>query len=300
MDENNEQVSTKIRRHLGDFSRSERQVARTLLDADPTAGLDSQAVVAKLAKVSGATVSRFVTRLGFENYAEFQHAVRRDLVSKTGTPLDFYPQGVESGDSSDLVSAQIEMLTGAIADTLRGIRPEDLETVSDLLGDRRRRIVVYGGWFSHILARHLFGLLQEIRRGVEFVDSSASHRVSALSDADHRCVAVVFDFQRYEGDTERFGRGMAREGAKLILFTDQNLSPLSDIADVVLPAYLGIPSPFESYTAALALVETVVARTVQKTVDAGRPRFEKFSRVANELVPSWEPLHGIWQAEITD
>ena len=44
-----------------------------------------------------------------------------------------------------------------------------------------------------------------------------------------------------------------------MLFTDPWLSPVAEFADVVLPARVEAPSPFDSIAAPLALVDTLVA-----------------------------------------
>src|SRR6476659_8580372 len=79
-----------VRRRLGELSRSERKVARALLSGPPTIGLESVSQLAARAEVSGPTVSRFVSHLGFDNYAAFQHALLEDLSARVLSPIDVY------------------------------------------------------------------------------------------------------------------------------------------------------------------------------------------------------------------
>ena len=83
-------VSERVRRSLGELSRSERKVARALLSGPPTIGLESVSQLAARAEVSGPTVSRFVARLGFDNYAGFQQALRDDLSARVLSPVEVY------------------------------------------------------------------------------------------------------------------------------------------------------------------------------------------------------------------
>src|SRR6185369_7149559 len=83
-------VTERVRRSLGELSRSERKVARALLSGPPTIGLESVSQLAARAGVSGPTVSRFVSRLGFDNYAAFQQALLEDLSARVLTPIDVY------------------------------------------------------------------------------------------------------------------------------------------------------------------------------------------------------------------
>ena len=241
-------------------------------------GLESSSRVAVHAGVSGPTVIRFVNRLGFPTYAEFQSAVREELEFRFAPPIDLYP--VSNSQDSQFETPHDERFSSSISETFSRLAAADLNQAVDILGNRGLRVLIFGGWFSHFLARHLAGLLQELRPNVHFIENSPQLRVPVLADIDNRCAVVVFDYRRYESDTERIGRLAAAAGAKVMLFTDQWISPVADVADVVLPASVGEARPFESYVAPLALVEAIIARLVESDLDGGRKRFDSFNRLA--------------------
>lgn len=281
----------QIRRRLSEMTTSERKVARALLGGHPTIGLESSTRLAGHAKVSGPTVIRFVNHMGFATYSEFQEAVRGEVSARVTTPVELYPDVSNDvgrpSTASHALEELSESLRSSISETLRRLPMEDLNSAADLLADPRRKVLVFGGWFSSNLARHLAAMLQEMRPAVEFVDDAPSRRVAALCDADKRTTAVAFDFRRYEADTEKFGRSLVKQGGKLILFTDPWLSPLTDAASAVLPASIGTPKPFESYVSTLAVVEALTARVVEKTAAPSRARFERYASFVDTLVPHW-------------
>ena len=279
-------VFESIRRRLSAMSAAERKVARTLLGGPAATGLVSSTKLARLAQVSGPTVIRFVNHLGYGTYAQFQEAVKVEVVARVTTPVELYPETRDTaGGALDDFTAT---LTAALSDTMSRLSAEDIEAAAHLLADPRRKVLVFGGWFSSSLARHLSAMLQELRPGVEFLDETRTHRVAALCDADKRTTAVAFDFRRYEAETEKLGRALVDQGAKLILFTDPWLSPLSDVASAVLPASVGTPRPFESYVSSLAVVEALTARVVEVSSTSSRTRFERFGSFVDTLVPHWE------------
>src|SRR6185295_10773907 len=98
-------VTEQVRRSLGELSKSERKVARALLSGPPTIGLESVSQLAVRAEVSGPTVSRFVSRLGFDNYAAFQQALRDDLSARVLSPVEVYRSHVADSDHSTLSRA---------------------------------------------------------------------------------------------------------------------------------------------------------------------------------------------------
>src|SRR5918911_5276617 len=69
------------------LSPAERRVARALLAEYPVAGLESAGRLAERAGVSGATVVRFATRLGFAGYPDLQESLRREVQERMSSPL---------------------------------------------------------------------------------------------------------------------------------------------------------------------------------------------------------------------
>ena len=66
------QIAQEVRARLNEFTSAEKRVAQTLLSNYPVAGLETVNSFAHRAQVSTATVLRFVNKLGFAIYSEFQ------------------------------------------------------------------------------------------------------------------------------------------------------------------------------------------------------------------------------------
>jgi DNA-binding MurR/RpiR family transcriptional regulator len=276
-------VFDHIRRRLSEMSAAERKVARTLLGGPATIGLETSTKLARQAQVSGPTVIRFVNHLGFATYAEFQEAVKVEVVARVTTPVELYPEAQNGAESA--LHDLSDTLRSAITETMSRLSDKDINAAASLLADPRRKVLVFGGRFSSSLGRHLAAMLQELRPGVDFVDDAPTRRVAALCDANKRTTAVAFDFRRYEAETEKLGRALVEQGGKLVLFTDPWLSPLADVASAVLPASVGAPRPFESYVSSLAVVEALTARVVGMMSSTSRARFERYDSLVNKLVP---------------
>lgn len=69
-------LAEEIRQRFGDLSPAERKVARVLLAGYPAAGFETVATLAERATVSAPTVIRFVNRLGYKGFPDFQAALR--------------------------------------------------------------------------------------------------------------------------------------------------------------------------------------------------------------------------------
>jgi len=279
-------VPERIRHRIGDMSPSERRIARALLAGPLTIGLQSSARLAERVGVSGPTVSRFAARLGFDNYAEFQSALREDVAARVMSPVDVFRQHTAQAND-DVLGAAGHDLGAAVADTLAGLAVEDFTLAASLLADTRRHVLVVGGWFSHLLAGYLAAILREFRPLVREVPPVAGERAAAIADARKKDVVVAFDFRRYEQDTFEFARAVRDAGARVVLFTDPWLSPVADIADTVLPAKVVGPSPFESLTPTLAVVETLLTSVAERLGETARERIEHFGGIADRWVRPW-------------
>lgn len=64
----------------------ERRAAQTLIASYPLIGLKTVAEFSQQAGVSSPTILRFVARLGFQNYPEFQSALQDELAAQLQSP----------------------------------------------------------------------------------------------------------------------------------------------------------------------------------------------------------------------
>ncbi|WP_189697656.1 MurR/RpiR family transcriptional regulator, partial [Streptomyces chromofuscus] len=255
-------LADDIRLKLGTLSPAERKVARVLLAAYPAAGFETVATIAERAAVSAPTVLRFVARLGYGGFPEFQAALRAELDQRNASPLSLYEETEDTpGDDSaaGLMARSSRLFTTAVAQTLAEIPPHDLERAITLLSDRKRRITLVGGRFTHLLAQYLGLHLMQLRDDVHILPERDVERAAALTRLGRRDVLVVFDYRRYESDKMALARLAQEQSGKVVVFTDTWLSPTSAHAEVVLPSQVTTPSPYDSLVPTLAVVETVVA-----------------------------------------
>lgn len=290
-------LSERIRERLGDLSPAERKVARQLLVGPPTLGLESVARLADRAEVSGPTVSRFVSRLGFGSYREFQDALREEVSARVKGPVEVYRQHrAISADTPRRATAH--SLVTSVSTTLDRMPQRDFDVATEYLCQTRHQVMSTGGWFSQMVAGYFAALLREFRPRVRAIPPMGSERAAALADLARKDIVVIFDFRRYEQDTLEFAEAVHQIGGRIVLFTDPWLSPIADIADAVLPAEVVGPYPFESLTPTLAIVESLLSTVAPALGDAGDRRFARFGGIANQWVRPW-PLD-IDQTPATD
>lgn len=277
-------VAESIRRGIADCSPAERKVARVLLSAYPSAGFETVARLAERAGVSGPTVLRFVHRLGYRGFPDFQEALRHDLDERSASPLRILASRPPSdSEPQSLRDRAAAITTGTVQRTFDEVNTHDLERCVELVSHASGSVVIAGGRYSNLLGRILALHLEQLRPRVRMLSDQPSARAAMVDDLGRRDVVVLFDYRRYEEATLRLARLARERHAVLVLFTDTFLSPIASEADVVLASETAAPSPFDALTPALALIETVVAGCFERLGDAAVDRMARADRAAADL-----------------
>ena len=269
-------VGEVVRQRLDSLSPAERRLARVLLASYPIAGLESVARFAERAGVSPPTVTRFITKLGFRGYPEFQESLRHEVQARLSSPLARY-RDEPKRDSA--VNAALEASSHNLKATLELLSERDMKEAVELLADVRRRVMVLGGRVSATLARYLAGQLHLLRPGIGLVDAERAAPAQQLIDMRKTDVLVVFDYRRYQPDTIECARIAAGRGCSVVLFTDPWLSPASAFARQVLVTSVETVGPFDSLVGAMAVVEAVVAAVLRRLGPRAESRMQSLERL---------------------
>jgi DNA-binding MurR/RpiR family transcriptional regulator len=276
---NESRVGELVRHRLGNLSPAERKLARVLLASYPIAGLESVARFAERAGVSPPTVTRFITKLGFRGYPEFQEVIRHEVQARLSSPLARYRDEQGGRGTDSVLSDALEVARHTLKATLDVLSHRDVEETVELLADVRRRVMVLGGRVSGQLARYLAGQLHLLRPGVVVVDSERSAPAQQLIDLRKGDVLVVFDYRRYQADTIESARVAAAQGCNVVLFTDPWLSPASASARQVLVTSVDNVGPFDSLVGATAVVEAVVAAVLNRLGARAQTRMQSLDQL---------------------
>jgi DNA-binding MurR/RpiR family transcriptional regulator len=278
-----ETIGEEIRERLGEMTPSERRVARTLLATYPTAGLESLPQLAEGSGVTGPTVLRFVRKIGFDGYPDFQRSLRQEVQARTeGLPSLYRTKGGSQDD--DVLRQSHEAFTSALDATLTSSSLEqDLAPVVALLTDPKRRIWFAGGRFSQFVASYLCLQMRMLRPGCAVVGESPQRRKLDTYEISRRDVVCLFDYRRYQQDTIAAGKVAADHGAVVVVFTDPWLSPAVEHARHVLISHADSASPFDSLLGAFALTEVIAAKVVVALGERGRTRVAELETVVEGL-----------------
>ena len=284
-------IAETIRELIDQLTGRERRAAQALLANYPTAGLAPVAEFAERAQVSAPTVLRFVAKLGFQGYPDFQRQLREELEQQLASPLakparSARARKVDRASSDPFAEATLANLAG----TFRHLPETEFSAIVDLIGDRRRAIHLVGGRFTDALARYFAAHLSLVRPDVWHVPPGIGVWRDRLLDIKRKDVLIVFDIRRYQEDVLSFARAAGERGVVLVLITDQWLSPLSRRAAHVVACRVAVPSRWDSNVALLAVVEKLTAAVTERLGSFARNRIEELERLREATsVPAAAP-----------
>ncbi len=281
--DNSDTIRARIRHHEAGFTKKERQIARILLTGDPTAGLETIAELGKHATASGATVLRFVTKLGYSGYPEFQEALRSELTESLESPVSRYHATDFTGQNGDPMGRYVNYAVRTLNKMVHTTSAAEFDKVAKLLADKRHSVHVIGGRFSRSLAELLCYGLTGLRGRVNLVANDSRTMVNQLLNIQRQDIVVVFDFRRYQDDINQFAELAHQNGATLIVFTDQWQAPCCKYAQSVLALPVAGPSVFDSAVGPIVCVEALIAYLAELLAESAKECIERVEGLYEKL-----------------
>ncbi len=255
-------VEVRIHETMQAMTAAEKRAARGLLANYPTLGFAPVAEFARASDASPATVLRFVARLGFKSYPDFQRALREELEERTKSPLQrsvLQP----AREEGHLLDHYFEQTSQNLRQTASGMPVSEFEAACARLADLRHGVHLAGGRFTDWIAGYLEAHLRIIRPGIRKLDGRPASRTDQLLDVRSGDTAVLFDVRRYDDTLFETAQGLASRRVHVILVTDEWISPISRVAKIVLPCAISVDRTWDANTALFALSEAMIARTTE-------------------------------------
>jgi DNA-binding MurR/RpiR family transcriptional regulator len=255
-------VAERLREKSGELTAAERKLMVTLFANYPMAGLVSITEFARIAAVSTPSVLRLAKKLGFAGFPSFQEELRAELSAQLQNPIAKHDRWAANAPDAHILnrfaSAAMENLSGS----LKLLDHRAFDATVTLLADRRRKIHVGGGRITNAIASYLVTHLQMARPGVNIIPATQSLWPQFLLDIGKNDIFVLFDIRRYDARMLELAASAEERGARIVLITDQWISPIARLAVQTLPLRIEAPSSWDSNIVPLFVAEALVAATV--------------------------------------
>ena len=269
-------LSAYIQERFDEFSRSQKDVARYIVDHLDEAAFLTAEELARRASTSSSTVVRFSQALGFDGYPELQQSAIEEYRNGTNGAGEAAPS---SGALFSFDHSEFEASLGAdhanIEETATSLTREQIEASVAALGSAHRVVIVgvdQMAFFASYL-RHMLSLL-DIR--AEIVASTGGESLKRLGRIDEGTLLIALSAGRAHPLLLRAMKLAMHRRAKTLAISDATLSEIGEHADYQLYYSSNSPSFARSNTALMALVQALAHGVYSKDEAAYRDRIRAY------------------------
>lgn len=234
--EQTKDVVSLIREKYDTFSKSHRRLADYIMNNPEEAVFQSINEFSQATGISPATITRFVYKLEFQGYSEFQRSIyehqrQRVPFRQLKSLLRSETVGEVEDPISDSIQQNIRLLELLDTSQMRASFQRALDVLRTA-----RTIYITGHRSSYAAAYYLAFMLQQMLPNVRLLETTSSNLPSALCDVGSEDSLVVVSYSRYTSATYAIVSHFHRVGCGIVALTDSMTSPIALKATEVLIA----------------------------------------------------------------
>ena len=249
-------LSVYITERFDEFSRSQKDVARYIVDHLDEAAFQTAEELARRADTSSSTVVRFSQALGFEGYPELQQAAIEEYRHREGEGAGGGTAPLFDFDHSEF-EASLAADHANVEETVRNLTREQVEAcVTALAG--AHRVMVVGTRPAGLLRQHIFATCWPCSTsGPRSSRARARSRSPGSSRVDEDSLVIAFSAGRCHPIVVRAMKLAKHRRATTMSITDATLSDIGEHSDLTLYYSSNGPSFTRSNTTLLAIVQAL-------------------------------------------
>lgn len=265
--------------------------AKAILDQPEEVALASMRGMATRAGVAPATMLRLARSLGLESYESFRGAFQAALRSggkDFAGRAEWLQRVAAEGDSGRVLSEMARAQMANLESSYQQVAPETLAAAADCLRDAQTSYIL-GVAALHGLMRHFHFVCRFALPQVRLVESDGGSPIDALLHLTEKDALLALSVAPYGRQTVEAVTFARERGAKTVILTDSRSSPVAAQADHLLLLPTESPQFFPSMTAALGLLESLMALIVSRGDRETVARIERTDRLRAEMGIYWAP-----------
>jgi DNA-binding MurR/RpiR family transcriptional regulator len=256
----------RVRSQLDQLSATERQLADFVLEFPGELASYAGNELAELAGVSPSTVSRFIRRIGYENYEEARRQVREE--KQTGSPL--FQNATEASKRGHLVATHFQQSQANLASTFDRLNDRQMAgIVKAIIG--AGQVLIFGSRSSHAFALYLRWQIVQVVPRVTAIPGPGETLAEHLAGLTARDCVIVFGTRRQTRQMDILLAGASKAGAKIVYISDK-ASPDFAGATWSLQCDCRGPGLLDNHTALMGICDLIATMVIEASGSAGRKR----------------------------
>lgn len=269
----------RLRVQYQSLTKTQRKIADFLLHNAEEAAFHSISGLAEALHTSTSNIFRLAKAIGYSGYPELQRDLQKKIRQKI-SPVKALENSQEKDKGKDIYSIIFDMDARNLTSTQELNSKETLDrAVKEIIAARRVGLVGFRS--SQAIAFLLSFFLGRVRKNCELLDNWFGNLTNFLVNYGPKDLLVGISFPRYSRQTLEVLRYGKQAGCKVICLTDNPVSPVGQISDLVLLAGHKTSTYFNSFSSAVTLVNCLVAGVSlknKKSLEA----LKSFDRIDNE------------------
>jgi len=256
----------RVRSKLDGLSAAERQLADFLLEFPGELAGYAGNELADLAQVSPSTVSRFVRRLGYENYEAARRSVRKE--QESGSPL--FQSGTAAEKRGALVATHLQQSQANLVSTFDRLPDASMmEIVKAMIA--APQILLFGSRSSQAFATYLRWQIIQVLPRVTVIPGAGETTAEHIAGLTERDCVIVFGMRRQTRQMDAVLAGATKLGAKIVYLSDQT-SPDYKLATWSIQCDCRGPGSLDNHVAVMAWCDMLATMVIEASGAAGRKR----------------------------
>lgn len=257
------ELEQQIRDRYPSLSKRLQQVAGYVLENPNSIAFDTVAVIANHADVPPSTLIRFANAFEFSGFNEMKQLFRQKLVEETNSYTEraqILKQGREEGTLETPAQvlhqfSQANMM--ALQQLSNTIPANDLDEAIKLLANAETvYVVAMRRAFS--IATYLTYALSHLEKRVVLIDGLGAMGAEQMAAIGENDLLISASFSPYSPETVEMSNKAKLRGARQIVFTDTQLSPLAANGEVTFLIKEAEVESFRAQNATLCLAQSLV------------------------------------------
>jgi DNA-binding MurR/RpiR family transcriptional regulator len=223
----------EIKKGMGDFSRTQKRLANFLLDNWAEIPLLSIETIAEKSGVSMASITRLTRRLTCKGFHDFKEQVRSEHMRSIVNPVErFFALQTDLSGKKPLIQAARQDVKN-INRLLTAMSEETFLKLVEWV-DRAKRVFTYGVGISAVFAdliAYTFTQIQKETHSLEEGHTPIEEKILAIGKDE---LIIFSSFFPYSKCTVEFARLAHQRGLRIVVFSDNEFSPLAQYASLIL------------------------------------------------------------------
>lgn len=249
----------------------EQKLADTILAHLNDLASYSATELAAAASVSKATAARFFRRIGYPSFGHARRQARAE--ARLASPL-YALAGVDPHERpTDALSRHLQADINNLTGTFQRQNARQFADAVKLLA-KAPRVRVLGMRNGHFIAQHAAYLLAQLRNDVASLPGAAMTLAEELASLKKHDVLLVVDFRRRAALLPKIVRAARELGVVVVFIASPGMPALAQPGDIVLQCLTDGASIFDSYVAAVSIVNYLAVAVAKELGRHSRQRLE--------------------------